>query len=159
MKGIYMKNQHPLRAIDPTNLRVGDKVFYNGVFDCNQKARTVVKELNKRGQFVVQCEEDDAYIVVKPEHYIQAPLGYIMNRPFYKGDTLYGKATGYELVVTDANFYTQDFTWTKPKQKKQGWINIYTTDLCGGKIYPSEEVALKYKQPGYKATVSFIWEE
>ena len=81
-----------------------------------------------------------------------APLFWLEDKPVYKGDILYRKLPGtneiQELTVQSIENCTEDpfirfeqenqaeyvdnrrqcLYWNKPKQKKQGWINVYPND-------------------------------
>lgn len=71
------------------------------------------------------------------------PLEWVDGKPVYKGDTLYqtlttqfgeprkivGKRGSFLLYLYDGvhtrTCSAKDLTWARPKQKREGWINIY----------------------------------
>lgn len=98
--------------------------------------------------------EDGSYKIDNSKYLRMAPLCWIEDKPVYKGDVLYKTTPSFEpYPVTVLNLFTLNNTdyldldtdtaipkqteyadnrkhylsWTrpKPKQKKQGWINVY----------------------------------
>ena len=101
------------------------------------------------------------------------------DKPVYKGDTLYRVSPNeiQELIIKDksnssnidwlqftngdsefANNCRQNLSWTKPKQKKQGWINVYPYN-GGASWWSSKEEADEYCASNRLTCVPFEYEE
>lgn len=53
-----------------------------------------------------------------------------------------------------------EITWTEEiKEEKEGWINIYSDYSRRGKIYFTENEAIKSKDTDCVATIKIKWEE
>lgn len=103
---------------------------------------------------VVYKNQDDFICFTNADKIKMAPLCWLEDKPVYKGDILYRKLPGtneiQELTVQSIEKCTEDpfirfeqenqaeyadnrrknLSWTKPKQKKQGWINVYPARYC-----------------------------
>lgn len=120
------------------------------------------------------------------------PLAWVEGKPVYPGDVLYWNATsgypGYRF--TAENFYSvsgiisgssvtasgaallggcmpvAELTWTPPKVKKEGWVNVYPKNgmskgmpVTGGQILPTKAVADNEAFDSRVACVRIEWEE
>lgn len=115
-----------------------------------------------------------------------APLCWVEGKPVYKGDVLYQNTAALpgDRVVVDGNEDgiidnqgrwngRSHLTWTPPKVKREGWVNIVRHDRCGvaGEltdrivrncdIFPTKEAAERFALQcrDVLATVRIEWEE
>lgn len=88
-----------------------------------------------------------------------APICWIEDKPVYKGDILYIKDINQTDIVVGIHPNREEFlsfketgacykdnrnnllSWTKPKQKKQGWINCYRENINSAYWYKTKEIA------------------
>ena len=112
------------------------------------------------------------------------PLCWVEGKPVYKGDLLWWKPHPASPCIAekimDSGFlayrssnnepcgvvHPGGLTWTKPKVKREGWVNIcppnYSRESasCGcGSIYISKEIADEYRTIDRIACVRIEWEE
>jgi len=126
---------------------------------------------------IVFESKDGKYILAHPKYFVMAPLCWIEDKPLYKGDTLYCIKTDMDSPVVvikeirknticdnaiyfqnhDFKWTTQDnLTWTKPKQKNRGWINVYKDGESFW--YDSQSLANDSAMEDRIACVSFKYE-
>lgn len=118
------------------------------------------------------------YFILQKHRLRMTPIAWVEGRPIYNGDVLYCLSNyanwadierGYEFKVSkkaeneDALFDGEwwlaftDLTWTKPKQKREGWMNCYPSrENC---VYPSKEMADKYAASHRTECIRIEWEE
>ncbi|MCB4358466.1 hypothetical protein [Quatrionicoccus australiensis] len=111
------------------------------------------------------------------------PLCWVEGKPVYKGDVLYhplkGKCvidivlsiTDHVAAIHDSGAFSvlhspsaDDLTWTPPKVKREGWVNVYPTSTGSfmartSDAYESENNANDFAQPSRIACVRIEWEE
>ncbi len=124
------------------------------------------------------------------------PLAWVEGKPVYKGDVLWYNEFGFSIEVTGNNDYDPnnglkgkvkevtkknpcchvggeltwapfyEWSWNKPKVKREGWINVYKKHQTGSKIYVTKEEAYEgcekcFSAPAddYITTVRIEWEE
>lgn len=112
-----------------------------------------------------------------------SPLAWIEGKPVYKGDVLWGRYSfGVYKVEAEEMVYdrlrvkhlekitfgscidTLDlFTWTPPKTKHEGWVNMYPTSLrnslaTAGAVYKAKEDADKNASLDRIACIRIEWE-
>lgn len=109
-----------------------------------------------------------------------APLCWVEGRPVYKGDVLYSAflegspkrtVTGIDddgiLSTEERGLNTcdpEDLTWTPPKVKREGWVNVYpkpTEELVASvsHAHASKEKADSLAASGRIACIRIEWEE
>jgi len=107
------------------------------------------------------------YYLEHPSELRISPLAWVEGRPVYRGDTVYtteGRAvvvsnTYREYAVTDGQWVVEccSATWTKPKQKREGWVNIYPHSDAF--YYDTKEEADKLASDYRIACCHIEWEE
>jgi hypothetical protein len=102
------------------------------------------------------------------------PICEVEGRKVFEGDRLWSyelvdwidarRSTtqpGY-LVIGNSNLHPCAFSWSKPKEKKSGWINIYPigkNGYSGGEIYPTKDIANARADKDRMDCVEVHWEE
>lgn len=123
----------------------------------------------------VECQHGLAYICW--EEAKMAPLAWVEGRPVYPGDVLYwqpehrmfvSRAVEHDcwnewIIATDGcNYLTENLTWTPPKVKRDGWVNVYpgtkAMAVCSD-IWPSKKDCDEYQRENRIACVRIEWEE
>lgn len=135
------KNFELLRPFDLESAKAGDKFFWINM-ECEFLG--ISKHPGGvNGGATIRAEHDGGMSYVYPNEAKAYPLCWVEGRPVYKGDVLY-MTTGYyvgkpfvphqfngfmlisELNDTTKHRYRPEYlTWTPPKVKREGWINIY----------------------------------
>jgi len=175
-------NNHLLRSFDLDTAKAGDlltdshgKCLWSYVAGPDKKKEYVlmIEAGTRKGEFAYPCPAD----VLRMQ-----PLCWCEGKPVYKGDHLwqwYGNngeklegiashthkinATTY-LEFTNGNNWATDgsishLTWTKPKAKKSGWMNIYSDDKRRGSVYSTKEEADRIGASNRTDCVEVHWEE
>ena len=173
------KNLDLLHPFDLEAAKRGDEICYKA----DEKPVKFVTHLSET-DFIVEHEAGDRAIVYYT-HLRMAPLCWVEGRPVYKGDRLYREVCkGFveaSCIRTQGDFHflcykkpshgnsavlgegVADLSWEAPKQKREGWINIYKGDWCSTVIYPDEQIA--NSSPHRLAHAEFVccirieWEE
>lgn len=176
-----MKQYNLLRPVALNELIIGMQIlFVSNQKDRREQLETVIALANEQGYFVTQGKTGTYYIVPVACYY-HNPLAWIEDKPVYNNDTLYRSLTNStQECIVDYIFmenmesyirftgdtgteYTDNrrgnLTWTKPKQKKQGWINIYPLKDELMRRYDSKQDALYGKGSQCINTIQIEWEE
>ena len=108
-----------------------------------------------------------------------APLAWVEDKPVYKGDVLYSKISphygkaaeyhdGWLVLNTGSITYRSQvaaFTWTKPKRKREGWINIFPSLIIddaiaySSAVYSTSEEADENASPTRIDCIKITWME
>lgn len=115
------------------------------------------------------------YEIYESEDIRMAPLCWVEERPVYKGDVLWHKIGNYFVTVEhpgDAEYFTCEkgtfeyryLTWTQPKVKREGWVNIYRRSVYGQErapdgVYATEQIANEGATNYRIACIRIEWEE
>lgn len=133
------KDYSLLRPFDLEAAKRGDSIVGK---DDGEK-RSFVTGPDKHGYFVVESA-DGFYRFGKSCDYRMAPLAWVEGKPVYKGDVLWHSLKG-KFVVAGifeenkghscgpsfsvdgyyAGLLAYACTWTPPKVKREGWVNVY----------------------------------
>lgn len=139
---------------------------------------------DSNGKIVTIFEKDGAFVCPPPHSpsvFRMAPLAWVEGKPVYKGDVLwykFGKRDVWQKVVArdradEVNWMTCEdgihrkvacMTWTYPKVKREGWINIYPNEITGisattSDAYITREYADSGAFPGRIDCICIEWEE
>lgn len=171
------KDYSLLRPFDLDAAKRGDEVV--DAADMSESKR--VAFVGVKGEVVIDWDSVGV-CTYTPEKYRQLrmkPLCWLEGKPVYKGDVLYytGGSVGDTICVHNAtdNFVWDasgcvpfsSCSWTKPKTKKEGWINIYPKSVlngvskvaCASNVFESESSALKESIEDRLDTIHIEWEE
>lgn len=130
----------------------------------------------------IATKEEDGRIAITPRSQFRlAPLCWVEGKPVYKGDVLYSKFFGGTFEATGLDHLQQikaekigicaatcidSCTWTPPKVKREGWVNVYPVILKGEDIvaqtsyaWPSKADAENVAGSTCIACVRIEWEE
>lgn len=113
-----------------------------------------------------------------------APIRWFERKPVYLGDVLYseqGKGTiikdcrftgGYAIkfdggktVSTEAPYFSDELSWTRPNVKREGWVNIYGNGSACWRYHTKEDADNSARigggiiDPARIACVRIEWEE
>lgn len=121
-------------------------------------------------EIVVNFAGPSGFILGKASDFRMAPLCWVEGRPVYTGDVLYRLDTGAEGSATAAfgtgvvcsewperPFSADEVTWTPPKVKREGWVNVYPG--LQGVIWATRDEADDRGCPGRLACIRIEWEE
>lgn len=167
------KNFELLRPFDLEAAKRGD-----GITDsCGGKV-VYIDGPDAAGNYAVRI--DGHFAVGSSERLRMAPLCWVEGRPVYKGDVLYmtvGVYAGKPFVPHQFNggmlinlaarhhYRAEYLTWTPPKVKREGWVNIYKLDSANAwlaitsVVYKTQEFADKCAQNNRVGCVHIEWEE
>lgn len=160
-----------LRPFDLEAAKRGDMLIDTYGDQCKYVAgpHHVTKEV------VVEFTGDLGFITGKATDLRMAPLAWVEGKPVYKGDVLWHEVIGrvevsalheasppcVEVVGRKDYPWISALTWTPPKVKREGWVNILEEGrLAGLIIHPSRKYADESaKLTGRIACVRIEWEE
>lgn len=167
-----------LRSFDLEAAKRGELVcFYTN----GHKAKYFGESVHREGDLCIQwletvdCVESGKFAMLEANLLRMVPLCWVEGKPVYKGDVLWHTIGKYFVTVENpidakafrcekGTFGYQYLTWTPPKVKRDGWVNIYwtaTDAYCArtSGVYPSESEATANAQCGRIACVRIEWEE
>lgn len=126
-------------------------------------------------EIVVEFRGQAGFMLGEASDFRMAPLCWVEGRPVYKGGVLYSAflegspkrtVTGIDddgtLSTEECGRNTcdpEDLTWTPPKVKREGWVNIYPGLECGATIYTTREIADAESSHSRTACIRIEWEE
>lgn len=134
------KDYSLLRPFDLEAAKRGEKICWH------EDGDTAVEVFfpKQGGVIPVFSGNDQCGIFTDADYYAlkMSPLAWVEGRPMYKGDKLWHTGRNFFVVIQDRNgsnenvcdfpghisplFANDEYlTWTKPKQKREGWVNIY----------------------------------
>lgn len=162
-----------LRPFDLEAAKRGDLLCWHNATGADYVARYIAGP-DVKG---LACVEVDSHLTIHPvEYFRMAPLCWVEGLPVYCGDVLYNKigqgltATGEDggkLLASefpDGTLFEPDLlTWTPPKVKREGWVNIYppyhgwVAKTSGA--HRTKEEADGYAEQARIACVRIEWEE
>ena len=166
-------NLNLLRPAIVADLKVGDQVL-----DTDGETVTLVTPTHPvTGEFVLSYGDAHGYCVSQPsDTFYLPPLGWVEDKPVYPGDVLYWKGVPGEcqpLTVVGTlgdwrcthpngaiyRFNASELTWSPPRVRKHGWVNVYEGGRTGAYTHPTQEAATRNADPGRKGCVRIEWEE
>ena len=168
-------NVRLLRRVPVADLKVGDLV----VDSDGDEARLVAPTHPVTGELILSYKDDYGYCVSQPsDTFYLPPLGWVEDKPVYPGDVLYRKGVPGEcqpqpLTVVGTlgdwrcthpngaiyRFNASELTWSPPRVRKHGWVNVYEGGRTGAYTHPTQEAATRNADPGRKGCVHIEWEE
>ncbi len=166
-------NYELLRPFDLEAAKAGAKITDMGMIE-----HTFAAEAGPDGDMAVRDPEGDIFVMRLSEARM-VPLAWIEGKPVYPRDVLYRNTPsllGARTVVSGTAEGIADhlgnwngiahLTWTPPKVKKEGWINLYSKPgsslgwvLSGGAVYDKKDRADRVSLSGRIACVRIEWEE
>lgn len=172
-------NYELLRPFDLEAAKAGAKIT-----DKTEIEHTFAAEAGPDGDMAVRDPQGNVFVMDLSEARM-VPLAWVEGKPVYPGDVLYrpGIVTGPLVVAGCARSGDEDFlyfegnggsvfadnrnlTWTPPKVKKEGWINVYSTSLASnarprfvGNVHPTKSCADFDAGEDRIACVRIEWEE
>lgn len=177
-------NYSPLPPFDLEKAKAGELLTTpNGALFVGKPIWKYAAGPDKAGNIIVEKLEDGKFAQKAPENcFRMVPLCWIENLPVYKGDVLYRtelmKFVTAESIYMDCdgdeylcfkeggNVWFQGpyntnvkLSWNKPKQKREGWINIYSGKGVSSYIHISKEEALRYAESDLIDTIKIEWYE
>lgn len=135
------------------------------------------------GEVVVEFAGACGFKTCRAHEIRMAPLAWVEGKPVYKGDVLYSSffarhpsdkdnITGKFIVggfgddgqffrAEDKHFRTklESCTWTQPKVKREGWLNLYHGWEVGTRVRPTREMADAVATANRIACIHIEWEE
>lgn len=145
------KDYSLLRPFDLEAAKRGDRVSYADL----SGDIIYLAGPDPKGIIAYQSKE---MIYTAPTHaFRMTPLAWVKGRPVYPFDVMYGKMSGRKFIVPNGVIYYDDFTWEKPKTKREGWINIYPN--TNAFHYETKEDADRLSASDRIACCRIEWEE
>lgn len=174
----YERDYSLLRPLDPAKLKQGDNVLHLQ----GEREVTYIAGPDEAGGIVVR-DSGDRLRLRQARWYRMKPLFWLEGRPVYEGDKLFSPK-GVEVQVLRIGIKTPSdplgmrdsvevqlaadgrtavldqykLHWTKPKVKKEGWVNIYGINRCSS-MYETKAEADGKSDKYRKACVRVEWEE
>ena len=168
-------NLNLLRRAIVADLKVGDLVIDSD----GDEATLVAPSHPVTGEFILSCSGRYGYCVFRAIDTVYLfPLCWVESKPVYPGDVLYWKGVPGEcqpqpLTVvgklgdwwcTHPNgaiyrFNESELTWSPPRVRKHGWVNVYEGGRTGTYTHPTQEAATRNADHGRKGCVRIEWEE
>lgn len=167
----YKKDYSLLRPFDLESAKRGDNVCWH------EDGDTAIEVFfPKQGGIIPVFNGNDQCGIFTDMDYEQlkmSPLAWVEGRPVYVGDVLYPTTKGAALDSIKITSVTNNgdvsngywcidpnyLTWTKLKQKREGWVNVYPDKCAVSYRYDTEQQALEAKVFNALATVRIEWEE
>lgn len=166
-------NYELLRPFDLEAAKAGAKITDMGMIE-----HAFAAEAGPDGNMAVRDPQGNVFVMDLSEARM-VPLAWVEGKPVYPGDVLYQNTPslpGARTVVSGTAEGIVDhlgnwngiahLTWTPPKVKKEGWINLYSKKgmskgmpVTGGQILPTKAVADNEAFDGRVACVRIEWEE
>lgn len=169
------KNYSLLRSFDLEAAKRGDEICHR----VSTRRLLFITHFSDKDTIVEQ--ENGLRVICWNSHLLMAPLCWVEGKPVYKGDVLFrGLSPTCEVIVKELKngylYYERydhcatpnsrvgitgsvsDLSWQKPKQKRDGWINIYPNG-CPSRIYNTRLVAYQNRCEDFLDTVKVEWEE
>lgn len=170
------KNYNLLRPFDLEAAKRGEAVTFKTV----PRVLHYVSGPDVGGTVCVK-DEGGQFGLYKHEYLRMAPLCWVEGKPVYKGDVLYDKETRipYKYIAHSIDSYgrlrsdgttngtledPKYLSWTPPKVKREGWINIYkgndTYEYVSGDIHKTKSLAdMRLASKDRIACIHIEWEE
>jgi len=171
----YQKDYSLLRQFDLEAAKRGEKI-------CEEKAEqffTYVAGPSSEKEYIFNDFKGRFVTATTPEGngWRMSPLCWVEGRPVYNGDVLYKKNSVKRTIIRKDGdyFYSEEegltpidsLTWTKPKTKSEGWVNVYppTTETLKeqsaetSNAWESKALANKYAQQNRLDCIHIVWEE
>lgn len=172
------KDYSLLRPFDIEAAKAGEKICYGE--DGDYKSVTFIAEAGPDGDHSIRDHNGNCY--TEPSYGLRmAPLCWVEGKPVYKGDVLYSDKHGKGVIVDASNFnggyaiefertkisieatyFNSGLTWTTPKVKRDGWVNVYFAQesvACLSDAWPTKEKCDALQRQGRIACVRIEWEE
>lgn len=169
------KDISKLRPFNPGAAQKGEPVCYD-------HGRDTIKYLSgpdHTGRIAYQGPDNRIYVGPADE-FRMAPLCWVDGKPVYKGDVLYStgcfggphrideirNGNGAWMVCSDPGedgyLSIEGLTWTPPKVKREGWVNIYSAgghERAPSALHKDKATADHEATEGRIACVRIEWEE
>lgn len=179
-------NYELLRPFDLEAAKAGAKIT-----DKTEIEHTFAAEAGPDGDMAVRDPQGNVFVMDLSEARM-VPLAWVEGKPVYPGDVLYwndnstksgskftagnrvllgGLIDGVSVVIdgpvyNTGGMHSGNLTWTPPKVKKDGWVNVYPKSgfspdkaYCDSHIYPTKVVADDKALFDRVACVRIEWEE
>lgn len=162
-----------LRPFDIEAAKRGEAICYVR----NGSDRIFMTGPDSNGRLCVEDPSDGGFVLARVDQYRMKPLCWVEGKPVYKGDVLYqntASLTGARVAVDGNEDGIKDdqgrwngrchLTWTPPKVKREGWVNVYPRPLeklvaSVSHAYASRDAADATAVCGRVACVRIEWEE
>jgi len=175
----HKKDYSLLRPFDLEAAKRGDKIHWSNIPD-----DVAYIGVTSAGYIAYETGNESSFC--SSSSFRMSPLAWVEGRPVYKGDVLYYKKEGFGIsvegynpnieqktgfigeVVTESKLYNKGhktwapfdcWSWTKPKQKREGWVNLYPNDVMGNYRFNSRQDATDCSSSDVIDTVKITWEE
>lgn len=128
------KDYSLLRPFDREAAKRGEPICYR----IDGSKRIYMTGPDNANHLCVEDPADGRFVLAHVDKYRMAPLAWVEGKPVYKGDgPLFIKDNGEKVFVSRSGLIERPtnvvavcilehrLTWTPPKVKREGWVNIY----------------------------------